>query len=348
MIILPHKALLMDPASWQRWLFTSKNHQPKPLLEANHETNGMATIPVHGVLTKRAGLLDGVLGNTSYEQIYMQFASALDDDSVHTILFDMDSPGGETGGLFDLCDTIYNMRGVKPMYAVANDDCFSAAYAIASSCDKLYVSRTGGVGSIGVIAHHMDQSDYDAKQGVTYKTIYAGARKNDGNPHEAPTEASLQSLHSEVNRIYDMFVHLVARNRGLSTQAIRDTEAAVYFGEASIQQGLADELMTKRNIVQQIGNTQMTIEANQSEAWLLEGRKQYAKELQELVRLCKVAKMPEKVSDCIEQTMSLEEAREHLMAVLAERSKPEIMSTITPEGPSVNAMIEAAKQRGAQ
>ncbi|WP_196302053.1 S49 family peptidase, partial [Ralstonia solanacearum] len=45
---------------------------------------------------------------------------------------------------------------VKPVWAVANDMAFSAAYALASAASRLFVSRTGGVGSIGVIAMHVD------------------------------------------------------------------------------------------------------------------------------------------------------------------------------------------------
>jgi len=71
---------------------------------------------------------------------------ARDDSAVDALLLDIDSPGGESSGVFD-----------KPVWAVANDMAFSAAYALASAADKLFVSRTGGVGSIGVIAMHVDQ-----------------------------------------------------------------------------------------------------------------------------------------------------------------------------------------------
>ena len=57
-------------------------------------------------------------------------ADARDDPGIRGILLDVDSPGGEVGGLFDLADEVYAVREQKPCYAIANDEAFSAAYAI--------------------------------------------------------------------------------------------------------------------------------------------------------------------------------------------------------------------------
>ncbi|TOL42864.1 serine peptidase, partial [Vibrio parahaemolyticus] len=70
------------------------------------------------------------------------------------ICLDIDSPGGEVAGCFDLVDLIYELRGKKPIYAILSENAYSAAYAIASAADKIYVPRTGGVGSVGVIVIH--------------------------------------------------------------------------------------------------------------------------------------------------------------------------------------------------
>lgn len=72
---------------------------------------------------------------------------------------------------------------VKPIWAVANDAAFSAAYAIAAA-QRVIVTETGGVGSIGVIALHIDQSVQDANDGYRYTAITAGSHKNDFSPHE--------------------------------------------------------------------------------------------------------------------------------------------------------------------
>nr|AEH76039.1 minor capsid protein C [Wolbachia phage WO]AEH76040.1 minor capsid protein C [Wolbachia phage WO] len=194
---------------------------------------GIKVIPTHGILTKKSEIFDDILGMTSYEQIEEQLKRALVDEEVETIVLDIDSPGGEVNGLFDLSDFIYKARGEKEIIAIANDDAYSAAYAIASSAEKVYISRTSGIGSIGVIASHIDQSEFDEKQGIKYTTVFAGKRKNDLNPHEPITSESLESLQGEVNRLYEMFVQLIARNRNLSMERIKSTEAGLYFGICS-------------------------------------------------------------------------------------------------------------------
>ncbi len=81
-------------------------------------------------------------------------------------MLDIDSPGGEVSGLFDLVDFIFNSRNKKPIFSVANDYACSAAYAIASATEKIFVTRTSCVGSIGVIATHLDVSEADKKDGM--------------------------------------------------------------------------------------------------------------------------------------------------------------------------------------
>lgn len=204
----------------------------------------IAVISVHGALSKRPGLFDAFFGLTSYEVLENSITQALNDSDVSGIMLDVDSPGGEVSGLFDLADFIYSAREIKPIWAFSNDDAYSAAYAIASSAEKVFVTRTGGVGSIGVIATHVDQSSFDEKLGVKYTTIYAGNRKNDFNPHaELTTEAS-KLLQKEIDRLYEMFVSLVSRNRDISEREVRNTEAGLFFGESSLSAGLADQVLT--------------------------------------------------------------------------------------------------------
>lgn len=101
------------------------------------------------------------MGTTSYEDIFSAISEAIEDEKVEKILLDVDSPGGEVGGLFDLVDFIFNARNQKPIYSFANDCACSAAYAIASATNRIFINRTSCVGSIGVIATHLDVSEAD-------------------------------------------------------------------------------------------------------------------------------------------------------------------------------------------
>lgn len=215
-----------------------------PTRSASPQTPGVAVIPVHGTLVRRTVGLEAESGLTSYAALAAQLDAALASPDVRAILLDVDSPGGESGGVFDLADRIRAAAKVKPVWAVANDMAFSAAYALACAASKVFVSRTGGVGSIGVIAMHVDQSERDIQDGVRYTAVFAGDRKNDLNPHEPISSEAHAFLKAEVNRIYGLFVETVARNRGIEPSTVRDTEAGLFFGQAAVSLGLADAIGT--------------------------------------------------------------------------------------------------------
>ncbi|WP_425386559.1 S49 family peptidase [Wolbachia endosymbiont (group A) of Barypeithes pellucidus] len=298
---------------------------------------GIAIIRIYGVLTKKTEAFDHILDMTSYENIHEEIESALEDKSIETILLDIDSPGGEVNGVFDLADFIYESRTKKRIIAIANDDAYSAAYAIASSAEKVFVSRTSGVGSIGVIASHIDQSGFDEKQGIKYTTVFAGSRKNDLNPHEPITSESLENLKSEVNRLYGMLIELIARNRNLSIEAIKSMEAGLHFGEKAVEIGLADGVTTFFEFINNHRSISMTT--------IEEGYENCRREILEIIRLCNISKMPEKVGEFIEQSVSVEQAREVLMELLAERTKKtEILSAI-PQNSGEELMMQVAKSR---
>jgi signal peptide peptidase SppA len=211
--------------------------------------SGIAVIPIHGSLVRRTVGLEADSGLTSYQGVQQMLEMARDDPSVDAILLDIDSPGGESSGVFDLADKIQAVGLIKPVWAVANDMAFSAAYALASAAQKVYVSRTGGVGSIGVIAMHVDQSVKDAQDGLHYTAVYAGSRKNDLSPHGPMTSDAQRFLQGEVDRVYGLFVDTVARHRGLSSNAVRDTEAGLFFGKDAVRAGLADAVGTLDDVL---------------------------------------------------------------------------------------------------
>ncbi len=201
---------------------------------------GIAVIPVHGTLVRRALGVEAASGMSSYGEIAATIDAAVADPAITGILLDVDSPGGEAGGVFELGERIRAANALKPVWAVANDSAFSAAYAIACSASRVFVTGTAGVGSIGVIAMHVDQTVRDAKDGYRYTAITAGARKNDFSPHEVLTSDAHAGLQAEVSRLYDLFVAHVAQMRGIAPALIRDTEAGLFFGPAAVASGLAD------------------------------------------------------------------------------------------------------------
>ncbi len=213
--------------------------------------DGIAVLPMLGTLVRRSSYIGAASGLTSYHDIESMADQAFSDPMVKAVLLEIDSSGGEAGGVFDLAQRLraLSQTSGKPLWAIADEAALSAAYAIACAADRLWLTRTAEVGSIGVVAVHVDESVADAKAGLNYTFLHAGAHKVDGHPHAplpAPVAADIQA---DIEQLHTQFIALVAGFRRLSVDAIRDTEARVYRGEAALQAGLADQIGTRAEAI---------------------------------------------------------------------------------------------------
>lgn len=214
------------------------------------DADGILHIPVKGVLLNDFGF---ALGNyaTGYDYIWQAFKRGLEDSNVKGIALIINSPGGLVAGNFELVDKMYARRGEKPLRAFAADHAYSAAYSICSVADlgEINVTRTGGVGSIGVVIGHMDVSQAMATAGYKMTFIHYGKHKVDGNPYE-PLPADVKArIQSRIDEMGEIFVSTVARNRGMDEKAIRDTEALTFTASEAVANGLADKIGTLEDAV---------------------------------------------------------------------------------------------------
>lgn len=202
---------------------------------------GILMIPVKGVLMNGLGY---ALGNyaTGYPYIAKALDRGLSDPDVKGIAFVIDSGGGAVAENFDLVDRIYGARGQKPIRAFASEHAYSAAYSIASAADSITVSRTGGVGSIGVVTAHFDMSKAMDNEGYKITFIHFGKHKVDGNPYEPLADDVKNRIQVRIDALGEVFVSTVARNRGMDVKGVRDTEALTFTADEAVSNGLADSI----------------------------------------------------------------------------------------------------------
>lgn len=230
LMILPEKLTIIEQALGSR--FGIMTVQPAAALEEERQqrrpyqvTNGVAIVNVFGTLIHRATGMEAFSGLTSYQQLGAELAAARDDAGVEEVLLWIDSPGGEANGVWDLMDQIAAVAKVKPVIALIDGMGASAAYAIASQATKVYATQGSTAGSIGVIASHVDQSKMDENIGVKVTHIVAGAQKANFSPHFPLSEGALGEIQKLVNDSYDLFVNKVSVGRGVTEEAVRNTEA---------------------------------------------------------------------------------------------------------------------------
>lgn len=245
-------------ADGQAVMLDSFDDMGEPMPTKGYEVvAGIAIVPISGTLVQKLGTLRPYSGMTGYDGIRQNISAALEDDDVKAIVLDIDSPGGEVSGCFDLVDSIYSARGEKPIWSILTESAYSAAYAIASATDRIIVPRTGGTGSVGVICAHVDFSKALTQAGINVTLITYGDHKADGNEYNPLAKKALERFQGDVDTMGDLFVETVARNRNLSSAKVRNTQASTFLGANGVEIGFADAVMAPaeafRSLLSELG-----------------------------------------------------------------------------------------------
>ncbi len=221
------------------------NHAEATQRRPYHVNGGIAYISVTGSLVHKYGHLEPYSGMTGYDGIRACIDIALADDEVTALAVDMDSPGGEVAGCFALGDYIFNhVRGQKPIWALVNELSCSASYAVAAACDQIVLTETAIAGSIGVICGHSDMTKAYENAGFKVTLFYSGSHKADMHPLK-PMDSELSAeLQATMSELHTLFASKVALWRGLDVEAVKATESRIYRGQAAVDVGLADAVMS--------------------------------------------------------------------------------------------------------
>lgn len=211
-----------------------------------HAGGGIAVLPILGPIMRRPSWLSQACGFTTYQSITDSLIDLATMQEVRGVLLEIDSPGGEASGCSDAAELMRKVRlqTGKPVWAIANDCACSAAYALASSASRIWLTRTAEVGSIGVVCAHIDQSARDEKVGLKWTYIFAGEHKTHGNPHEPLAAEAYAAAKRDVDDLQTMFVKLVSQHRKMTPSAVRATKADTFRGNAAVRVGLADRVGT--------------------------------------------------------------------------------------------------------
>lgn len=206
----------------------------------------VAVIQVWGTLTRTWGV-GPYSGSTGYDGILMQLEDAIKDEDIKGIWLDIDSGGGTVNGLFDLVDTIFSFRsrngGPKPIYAMCADYAYSAAFAIGTAADKLFVPPTGGAGSVGVITLHASYKEALENEGIKVTVIREPEDKAKGTEFEDLDAETESQIRAQCKEIADIFQDKVARNMGISKASVAATKGLDYMGRHAKAIGFVSDVL---------------------------------------------------------------------------------------------------------
>jgi signal peptide peptidase SppA len=220
--------------------------------------NGAALIPLYGVLGQRMNLMSNMSGGTSTELFVRDVRTAAADPAVKSIIVLADTPGGTVAGTQAAADALRAVRGVKPSATFVQGLMASAGVWIGSATDMVVLdSGTAQVGSIGVVATHVDVSRREEAMGIKTTEIVAGKYKRAASQYGPLTETGQQVIQDQVDYLYALFVADVAVNRGvLVEQVLSDmADGRMFIGQQAISAGLADQITSLEELISQLSSS---------------------------------------------------------------------------------------------
>lgn len=217
--------------------------------------DGVAVLPLEGILSKRMGLFGQISGGQSYQSFQSELQQALDDPTVSAIILQIDSPGGAVDGAQQAADAVFAARSVKPICALVDGQMCSAAYWVGSSASKVYIgSDVDVVGSIGVVTQHVDTSAAEYMQGIKVTDITAGKYKRIASQHSPLSPEGRGAIQDQLDHVYGVFVDAVARNRSVAADTVvnKMADGRVFRGQQAIAAGLVDGKIALPALIKQL------------------------------------------------------------------------------------------------
>lgn len=205
----------------------------------------IALIPVSGMLLGRS--VSSYFGTIAgQDALRARIATAAADSNVGSIVLYTDSPGGTVAGTAETAATVRQAAQVKPVVAVVDSIAASAAYWIISGASEIVLAPNAEVGSIGIMAMHLDQSRMMDRVGVTATIITSSQYKAERSPFAPLSEEARAALKASVDEADTSFVADVALGRRTTPAAV-----AADFGrgrmvgaDQAVRLGMADRVST--------------------------------------------------------------------------------------------------------
>jgi len=184
-------------------------------------------------------------GDASAETVVAAMRSAFEDVGAQGIVLLINSPGGSPVQAGIISDEIKRLRAKhkKPVYAVVEESCASAAYYIAAAADRIFVDKASIVGSIGVLMDGFGFTGLMEKLGVERRLMTAGENKGFLDPFSPQTEKHREFAQGMLDQVHKQFIDTVKAGRGKRLKDNPELFTGLFWtGQQAVEMGLADQL----------------------------------------------------------------------------------------------------------
>ena len=201
-----------------------------------------ATTPHTAVVEIKGEIAAGA--DASAEFVNAALRAAFEDEGSKAVVLLINSPGGSPVQAGIINDEVIRLKTKykKPVYAVVEETCASAAYYIAVSADKIFVDKASIVGSIGVLMDGFGFTGLMDKLGVERRLLTAGENKGFLDPFSPQTEKQRAFAQAMLNQIHEQFITVVKAGRGARLKETPDMFSGLFWtGQQALELGLADQ-----------------------------------------------------------------------------------------------------------
>jgi protease IV len=195
------------------------------------------------VVAIKGEIADGA--DASAEWIVTALRAAFEDEGAQAVVLLINSPGGSPVQAGIINDEIRRLKAKhkKPVYAVVEESCASAAYYIAVAADQIYVDKASIVGSIGVLMDGFGFTGLMDKLGVERRLMTAGENKGFLDPFSPQTKNQRAHAQTLLDQIHQQFIQVVREGRGTRLKETPEMFSGLFWsGQQAIELGLADGL----------------------------------------------------------------------------------------------------------
>ncbi len=222
--------------------------------------NGVGVLPIEGVIIPKSDFFSRFFGGfAALDVLARDFTELIKREDVHTIVLDVDSPGGNAFGVEQFANLIFESRNIKPIIAVTSGMMASGAAWIGTAAHKVFITGEVTVtGSIGTVTTHIDISELDKKIGVKRTEVAAGEFKRVPSMFEPLTEKGRAVLQGQVDHVTEAFINNIAMFKGVSVSTVsrKMADGKVFIGTQGVKAGLIDNLISMDNIFQSVGSSE--------------------------------------------------------------------------------------------
>jgi protease-4 len=204
----------------------------------------------------------------SAENVMSSMRLALEDSGSQALVLLINSPGGSPVQAGLINDEIVRLRALhnKPIYAVVEESCASAAYYIAAAADQIYVDKASIVGSIGVLMDGFGFTELMNKLGVERRLMTAGANKGFLDPFSPQTEPQRKHAQAMLDQIHTQFIEVVKKGRGDRLKETPEMFSGLFWsGQQAVDLGLADSLGSLDGVAREVVKAPDVIDYTQRE-----------------------------------------------------------------------------------